>query len=181
MPDQNESSTLGSTLEVRILDLPPAKVASIHCYNAEIPAEYKSNELLTDFVRKHDLIRRKPDIRHYGFNHPNGEKADGSDHGYERWVTIPDDLQVDEPFVEKLFAGGLYAAHRIPMGRFEEWHWLIRWVENSPDFDIVWGPPKTMGGLLEEHLDYANQYAFTQAQIDKETKLDLLIPIRRKS
>ncbi len=35
-----------------------------------------------------------------------------------------------------------------------------------------------MGGLLEEHLDYVDQYRFTQAQIDKQTRLDLLIPVR---
>lgn len=164
--------------DVRILTLPSAKVASIHRYNAEIPAEYKTNELLTEFVIRHDLIRRKPDIRHFGFNHPNGEKADGSDHGYERWITIPEDLDVTPPFTLKTMSGGLYAAHRIRMGRFDEWHALIRWVEQSPDYAIVWGDPASMGGLLEEHLDYVDQYRFTLAQIDQQTLLDLLIPVR---
>jgi hypothetical protein len=33
------------------------------------------------------------------------------------------------------------------MGRFDEWHALIHWVEQSPDYEIVWGDPASMGGL----------------------------------
>jgi len=37
------------------------------------------------------------------------------------WVTIPEEMDVPEPIVKKRFEGGLYAAHMIPFGAFEEW------------------------------------------------------------
>jgi len=40
-----------------------------------------------------------------------------SDHGYERWLTIPYDMKVNPPFAKKRFSGGLYAAHMTPKDR----------------------------------------------------------------
>lgn len=170
---QQANDNFSKLTNVRILYLPPSSVASIHHIggNPELSTGIELNKLIKD----NQLDKIKPDFRHYGFNHPNGNMPDGSDHGYERWVTIPDDLEIHEPFVKKKFAGGLYAAHMIPMGNFEEWKWLYDWAVNSKEYEPNWGDPECMHGLLEEHLNYINQYYLNTCK-----QLDLLIPIKPK-
>ena len=161
--------------DVRIVYLPPATVAAIHCIGNH--PEDRASVFLRDFVQTIDLAQIKPDFRHYGFNHPNGSNDD--DHGYEYWVTIPDDLCVESPFVKKHFDGGLYAAHTITFGEFEAWHWLWAWVENNASFDLNLGSPECMDGLIEEHLNYFNQYRLKN--FDKDAfQMDLLIPIKER-
>ncbi len=99
---------------IRIIYLPPATVASARYL--EPNPEMQANKAIDEFVRMTELDRIKPDFRHYGFNNPD----EGGKHGYEVWVTIPDDLNVPAPLCKKHFEGGLYAAYMIPMGNFEE-------------------------------------------------------------
>lgn len=182
MDDLNKASEIMSELkdkDVRIIYLPPSAVASIHCIGG--PAEWNSGNHLNEFIKKTNLPEVKPDFRHYGFNHPNGTKPDGSDHGYERWVTIPEDMTVPAPLEKKYFNGGLYAAHMIPMGAFEEWGWLWKWVENSEKYEFNLGDPECMDGLMEEHLNYINIYMLSGEELDKIMQLDLLIPIKEKN
>lgn len=153
-------------------------MASIHFIGGT--PEYDTGIKLQQFMTQTNLASIKPDLRHYGFNHPNGVKSDGSDHGYERWATIPDDLEVKEPFVKKSFSGGLFAAHMIPMGNFEEWGWLAEWVSSHDDYEPNWGNPDCMHGSLEEHLNYINLHHLTQEEMDKVLQLDLLLPIKPK-
>ena len=117
--------------DVRIVYLAPMAVASIHRVGGS--PEYDTGIELQKFMVKTKLAEIKPDLRHLGFNHPNGGSADGSDHGYERWVSIPENMEIHEPFVKKQFPGGLYAAHMIPMGNCEEWGWLADWGRNSAE------------------------------------------------
>ena len=169
---------LSKLKDVRIVYLPPSPVASIQVIGKS--PEYETGMELQKFMMDTKLAQLKPDLRHYGFNHPNGVQPDGSDHGYERWVTIPDDLEVREPFVKKHFTGGLYAAHMIPMGNFEEWGWLTEWVEHHEEYEPNWGDPDCMHGSKEEHLNYINQYHLSNEEIDKVVQLDLLLPIKSK-
>ena len=94
--------------DVRIIYLPPATVASIHCVGNR--PEDRATALLREFMQKTDLAKRKPDFRHYGFNHPNGSNED--DHGYEHWVTIPENMTVEAPFQKKRMPAGYM--RRIP-------------------------------------------------------------------
>lgn len=169
---------LSKLKDVRIVYLPPATVASIHSVGGSPEADTGTE--LRRFMIQTGLDKLKPDLRHYGFNHPNGERPDGSDHGYERWVTIPADLEVPEPFVKKEFPGGLYAAHMIPMGNFEEWGWLYEWAQNHSEYDLNLGDPACMNGLLEEHLNYINRYLLSNEELDTCMQLDLLVPIKPK-
>ncbi|MNP48734.1 hypothetical protein D3C76_1428710 [compost metagenome] len=89
-------------------------------------------------------------------------------------------MEVHEPFVKKKFPGGLYAAHMIPMGNFEEWGWLMDWVKNSNEYEPNWGDPDCMNGSMEEHLNYMNQYHLSNEEMDKCMQLDLLLPIKPK-
>lgn len=165
--------------DIRIVYLPPATVASSH-YIGDEP-EHHAGAVMDKFVRESRLPEIKPDMRQYGFNHPNEVK--GTDkHGYEFWVTIPDDMEVPEPLVKKHFEGGLYAAHMIPMGAFEEWELLIGWVFNNDKYDanLLDDGGEFMSGLLEEHLNYRNNaIRFKDGHYDN-VQLDLLAPIKEK-
>lgn len=194
MDDVNQANRTLSRLtdnDVRIVYLPPATVASIHRIGATDPddkggvpsfyPEDSTEALMRAFIKAVDLHRIKPDFRHYGFNHPDGSSngGPGDDHGYERWVTIPDDLEVEAPFVKKHFPGGLYAAHAIMMGAFEQWDWLYKWGERSERYDIVPGDPECMHGLLEEHLNVYNYY-LAENPDSSRMQLDLLLPVKEK-
>lgn len=167
-----------SDKDVRIVYLPPATVASIHAIGGT--PELDTDVMARQFIEKTRLDLYKPDFQYYGFNHPNGTKADGSDHGYERWLTIPDNWEPETPFVKKRFSGGLYAAHTIPMGAFEEWHWLWKWAENHEQIEMNLGDAACMHGLLEEHLNFKNLWSLDipSDEMDKLLQLDLLLPIK---
>lgn len=169
---------LSKLKDVRILYIPPSAVASIQVVGGT--PEYDTGVKLQQFMLQTGLASVKPDLRHYGFNSPNGVLPDGTDHGYERWVTIPDHMEVQEPFVKKTIPGGLYAAHMISMGNFEEWGWLTEWVEHSDDYERNYGDPDCMHGSLEEHLNYINQYQLSNEEMDAVVQLDLLLPVARK-
>lgn len=154
--------------DVRIVYLPPSYVASIHCLG-DTP-EYESGSLLHEFIRKTKLYEVKPDFRHYGFNNPKGKE-----HGYERWVTIPDDFDVKPPFVKKKFEGGLYCAYMIYMGNFDEWSRLYQWAIDNEKYEL---DKSIKPSCLEEHLNYINK--FMGSPEDSSIQLDLLLPIKEK-
>lgn len=163
--------------DVRIVYLPPAAIASIHCKGGS--PEIESGQLLQQFIEDTKLYEVKPDFRHYGFNNPNGNMTDGSDHGYERWVTIPDDFEVKSPFIKKQFKGGLYCAFMIPMGSFDEWFRLYDWAQNNENYELNFKEQLTELECMEEHLNYINKYMLSPD--DSSIQIDLLLPIKEKS
>ena len=167
--------------DVRIIYLPPATVASSH-YIGENP-EWTAAAAMDKFVRESRLPEIKPDMRQYGFNHPNAVDETNY-HGYEFWVTIPDDMEVPEPLTKKKFAGGLYAAHMIPIGAFEEWEWLSDWANNNGKYESASldDNGECMYGLLEEHLNYRNNInKFKEDGHYDDIQLDLLYPVKEKT
>lgn len=164
--------------DVRIIYLPPSAVAAAH-YVGDEP-EIHVNEMLDRFVRETGLHRRKPDLRHYGFNHPNPTDATGF-HGYESWVTIPEDMEVPAPLVKKLFVGGIYAAHMISFGSFNEWDLLLNWVNSNEKYEFAgdMADQEHMCGLLEEHLNYISHVELANTE-PEEFQLDLLVPVREQ-
>jgi len=169
--------TPGNLTDVRILTLPPATVAASH-YIGDNP-EGHASEPLDSFVVAERLWERKPDLRHFGFNHPNPSE-DKPVYGYEMWVTIPDDLEVPAPLEKKRFPGGLYAAHKIEFPNFGEWNDLMAWVYANPDYepDMADDNGERMFGLLEEHLNYVLR---VQEGVGEDNiQLDLLVPIKRR-
>ncbi len=159
---------------VRLVYLPPVTVAAVHTVSTT--PEWDTLRLVRQFINESGLARLKPDFRLFGFNN------DAPDcHGYEHWITIPEEMEVTAPFKKKRFEGGLYGAHMIPMGAFEEWRWLYEWAEASEEYDIDWRAPESMmGGMLEESLNIINIYDNDPENIEKQLQLDLLIPLRRK-
>lgn len=180
MQDLNQASASLSKLNnVRILHLPPCTVASSH-FIGENPEE-NSQTALNEFIISSNLYRIKPDARVFGFNHPSPSPSRPG-YGYETWVTLPDDMDVPAPLTKKQFPGGLYAAHTIAMGNFNEWEWLHNWV---CDGNVKYAPNATnddgecMNGLLEEHLNYVYRLNLDNPE-GHESQLDLLFPIRFK-
>lgn len=163
--------------DIRIVYLPPATVAAYQ-YVGDEP-EMHVNQVIDRFVRDNDLIHVKPDLRHYGFNSPN--PVDETEyHGYEMWVTVPEDMIIPEPLIKKRFEGGLYAAYMIPFGAFEEWGRFVEWVQNSTAYEYRgnWDPAN-MFGWFEEHLNYINHATLENTE-PEGLQLDLLIPVKEK-
>lgn len=178
MDDLNQASTTLNKFtdkDVRIVYLPPSSIAAYQ-YAGDDP-EMHVHQVMDKFVLDSNLTKIKPDLRHYGFNSPNPVDATGY-HGYEVWVTIPDDMEVPAPLTKKYFPGGLYAAHMIPFGAFEQWRWLNQWVSDSDKYEYTgtWDT-NIMFGWLEEHLNYIHHVHLPNTE-PPETQLDLLIPIR---
>lgn len=166
--------------DVRIIYLPPLTVAAAQFYCDE--PERHASEVIDRFVKESGLAGLKPDLRHFGFNNPSFEQPpEGEpDHGYEMWVTIPENFEVPAPLTKKSFPGGLYAAHMIRMGDFHEWKWLYVWVMNNDTYEPEWGEPLCMNGLLEEHINYYTDVT-AEGYNNDDIQLDLLFPIKAKS
>lgn len=167
-----------SMTDVRIVYLPAATVAAAHFIGDE--PENRAGEMIADFVRENRVWEKLQGLRLYGFNHPNPKDETGY-HGYEFWVTIPDDMEVRPPLQKKRFPGGAYAAHMIQMGNFHEWAWLDEWVRENGEYDYCGsGDPENMFGSLEEHLNFHEHIQETPSGEPETTQLDLLIPVKKR-
>ena len=166
--------------DVRIIYVPPATVAAIHHIGcspqSEIP-ESTTGILMREFINSNNLAKIKPDLRHYGFNHPSSENSE--EHGYERWITIPENMDISEPFVKKQFTGGLYAAYMI-MGDWDEIPLFWEWVENSKKYEFNLGLPDCMNGCLEEYLIQTDINLSNGNYFYEPWQIDFLIPIKEK-
>lgn len=177
----NEKLNKLTDRDVRIVYLPPMTVASIHIIGQDSNgehAEYASVIILDDFIKNTNLEIIYPAARNFGFNNPDGVSDDDPNHGYERWISIPDDMEVPPPLVKKHLDGGMYAAHVIPMGAWDEgWMPLYNWVNDNNDRYVGrWSTIDGVCGWLEEHLNY---WDWNNAYDDKAVnQVDLLMPIK---
>ncbi|MDE6710652.1 MAG: effector binding domain-containing protein, partial [Oscillospiraceae bacterium] len=178
----NANETLTKQLPVRIVLLPPFTVASNHVIGKE-PEETVGDEI-DKFIREKKLYEVKPDSRYFGFNHPNPGILPNDEHGYEVWVTIPEDMEVPAPLTKKHFDGGLFASLNIKFPEFHRWGELESWVKESDEYDLNYNEElgfEIMGGCLEEHLNwvYSSYMGWPENGIDSH--LDLLMPIKKRS
>ena len=164
-------------VEVRFIDLPPMTVAAAQ-YTGDEP-ENHAQAMLEDFIEKADLVNKMPGLRMFGFNNPSPEKPDDV-YGYEFWVTIPESMEVPAPLEKKTFEGGLYAAHAIRTGDFQEWGIFYRRMQNDPDYEVNAREPFAMGGCLEEHLNVRGYFAQEKGKREIQ-QIDLLIPVKVKA
>lgn len=177
----NANEILNKNLTVRILMLPPCTVASYRA-EGENPEE-TVGEVVTEFVQKSHLYEKKPDARMFGFNSPDpGVLPDGL-HGYEVWVTIPEDMELPAGFEKKQMKGGLYAALTIKFPEFQLWEDLVKWAENNDKYEPDWkSGPENMHGMLEEHINwvYVASQGWPEGGIGNDGQIDLLLPIKKK-
>lgn len=105
--------------------------------------------------------------RIFGFNNP--DPTPGSpNYGYKFWITAGPEVQAEEGFTVKEFAGGLYAVTRCPVHDAGPdiptmWKKLVAWCEGSKY-------RMARHQWLEEHLS-------TPGQPGVEFVLDLHLPI----
>lgn len=181
MSELNEANEIiNRNSAVRIVLLPPCTVASNRVIGKE-PEETVGNEI-DKFIRESRLYEIKPDSRYFGFNHPNPGILPNDEHGYEVWVTIPDDMEVPPPLVKKRFEGGLFAAMTISFPDFWRWGELDDWARESDTYEANYSELgfEIMGGCLEEHLNwvYSSHMGWPENGIDGQ--LDLLLPIKKR-
>ena len=177
----NEKLNKLTDRDVRIVYLPPMTVAAIHIVGQDSDgehAEYASAIILDEFIKNSNLKTVYPAARNFGFNNPDGIPDDDPAHGYERWISIPDDMEVPAPLLKKHLDGGMYAAHAIPVGAWDEgWMPLYNWVEQNSDRYVGrWATIEGVCGWLEEHLnhwDWNNNY---DGKIVNQ--VDLLMPVK---
>ena len=171
---------LDKSLSVRILRLPPCTVASYH-YIGENPEE-AVGEVVTRFVQESGLYEKKPDARMFGFNHPNPGVLENGIHGYEDWVTVPEDMEVKAPMEKKQFPGGLYAVMTIPFPEFHLWETLTKWVNKSQDYEPEYSElgEENMGGCLEEHLNWVYAAHNGWKEDGLPGQIDLMLPVKRR-
>lgn len=176
----NASQVLNEKLNVRIVHLPPCTVASYHFIGRE-PEEVVGARGIR-FIQESKLYEIKPDARMFGFNHPNPGVLEGDLHGYEEWFTIPEDFPLPQDFTRKTFPGGLYAVLTIRFPEFQHWWTLNQWVEKSEEFDIDWrGDENTMGGCLEEHLNWVRSAYLGNPSDGTDGQIDLMFPIKKRT
>ena len=172
---------LSKAIDIRIISLPPMSVVSSHYIGEN--CEDQANATITEFIQKENLLEIKPDLRHFGFNNPYFQPE--TKHGYEVWVSIPEDLEIPTPLIKKTFRGGLYAAHAIRFGEFDHWQLLSDWLQENDtyelDFEDLRCEPSNydMDRCLEEHLNFTHHLKNPDFSIE-ELQLDLLIPIKEK-
>ncbi|NMB86969.1 MAG: GyrI-like domain-containing protein [Chloroflexi bacterium] len=150
------------SLDVRIIELPPAQVAAAVALG---PApEARAIQKLCAWAEEHDLLGNHQG-RVFGFNNP--DPAPGtSEYGYEVWMVVAPGVQPGDEVTLKTFSGGLYAVTRCTgvENITSTWQALVDWLKSSP---------YQMGGhrWLEEHLDFP-------ADAGDDFHLDLCLPVK---
>jgi DNA gyrase inhibitor GyrI len=147
-------------LEVRILTLPPMRVACINGFG-ESP-EAQAFDKLKKWAIHHQLLG-KP-YRLFGYNNP--DPSPGSpNYGYDVWFTVVESVPSDEDVRIIEFPGGLYAVTRCEVNNPWEdipgtWQKLVKWMQASKyhQGQHQWleehiGPLDTMGGDTPFTLD----------------------------
>ncbi len=149
-----------NNLDVRIVALPPMRVASINGYGTE-PEEQAFDKMKT-WTKKH-LVPGKP-YRLFGFD--SAPQSPGSpNRGYDVWMTVDESVQADDEVSIVDFPGGLYAVTRVEVKNPWEdipgtWQKLVKWMEASKyrHGQHQWleehiGPLEEMGGGQPFTLD----------------------------
>lgn len=120
-----------SDLEVRIVKLPPMRVACVHGFG-EGPEEQAFDKMKA-WAQAHDLLGQP--CRLFGYNNP--DPSPGSpNYGYDVWLTVDESVQADGEARIIEFPGGLYAVTRFEVKNPWEdipgtWRKLVKWMEAS--------------------------------------------------
>jgi DNA gyrase inhibitor GyrI len=122
-----------SDLEVRIVTLPSLRVAAFHAYSTS--PEDDAWAKLEAWAKPKGYLDNLAKHRIFGFDNP-GETPGSPNRGYEFWMEIGPEVQAEDGFSIKQFAGGLYAVTRcvvhdpwrdIP----STWKKMVAWAEAS--------------------------------------------------
>jgi effector-binding domain-containing protein len=119
-----------SQLEVKIVDLPPMRVASALGFGTE--PEDQATKLLYAFAEERNIDMMSDEVQTFGFNNPNPTPG-SPNYGYELWLRIGPDVEASKPIEIKEVPGNKYAVTRFTglsnIGRV--WRELAAWFEES--------------------------------------------------
>ena len=132
--------------EFKIVTLPEMRVVSFHAMGEFIgDPEPKAGEKLYAWANPKGLYNEPEKHRVFGFNNPdpkyNRESGEfivnkENPYGYEFWMTIPDDFEVEDEVTVKEIPAGLYVTKSCigvqELGRV--WKELAEWVKESKDY-----------------------------------------------
>lgn len=119
---------------IKVVNLPRTRVVSFHVTDSLTP-ENECATLRDRWAHPLGLYDHPEKHQVYGFNNPCPENYPHTPYGYEQWVTIPDDFEVDpaEDLTVKEFSGGLYVVTMCKgvknMGK--AYNELVQWVKNN--------------------------------------------------
>ncbi|MHA1904348.1 MAG: GyrI-like domain-containing protein [Candidatus Thorarchaeota archaeon] len=126
--------------EVRIIELKPMKVASVRVISTQ--PENDAWQKMQAWAEPRGLLADYKNHPVFGFNNPDPSPGK-SEYGYEFWMQIHDDIDLDEGMEIKEFKGGKYAVITCNLtkeleseffkeyGGLESWKKLIDWVRAS--------------------------------------------------
>lgn len=157
--------------EVRIITVQDYEVAVIHHKDVPNPEDMCWNDVIP-FVEKHNLSQKG--FRHFGYNNPNPDGVQPN-YGYMMYITIPENVDVEEPFRKETLKGGLFASIPTTMDKIGmRWEALYQYILSHQEFEMDY-ESRTW---LEECTDYET---FIDSSVHFSKKqLDLLLPIKRK-
>jgi AraC family transcriptional regulator len=122
-------------LEVRIITLPPMRVATFTAFSAN--PEIEARDKLVTWAKSHGYWQETPATRIFGFDNPTASEG-SPNRGYEFWLTVPPEVQSDDQVKVKEFSGGLYGVlccdvtHADPYDVIPAtWQKLVKWRESS--------------------------------------------------
>lgn len=129
--------------------------------------EVEAFAVMRDWATRVGLVADRVKTRYFGFNNPNPTPG-CTEYGYEVWVTIDEDLAVDDERIRaKTVPGGKYAVMTVNAEDGDAiaraWQRMVAWLKVSP-YQLgrhQW---------LEEHLDFGDEQGH-------DMKLDLYMPI----
>ncbi|MBI5667609.1 MAG: GyrI-like domain-containing protein [Chloroflexi bacterium] len=155
---------MNNNLTVRLVELPPMRVASVLGFGAE-PEALAWRKLMA-WAEPRGLLRVQPEPRIFGFNNPSPTPG-SPNYGYEFWITIDPEVESDDSVTVKDFSGGLYAVTRCKGVEtiYNTWQQLVAWLETSP-----YKPAKHQ--WLEEHINVGADVP------PEELVLDLYLPVK---
>lgn len=149
---------------LKIVKLPAMRVVSFHVSESTSP-EIEAWNLLEKWALKNNLFENPRQFQIFGFNNPD-PSTNKNTYGYEFWISVPYDYNVDQSLNVKDYSGGLYAvmsckgALNIP----ETWKTLVETVNNS-------------GYILKRDHQYLEHHIKMDIENHEEMLIDLYCPI----
>ncbi|HYH02071.1 MAG TPA: helix-turn-helix domain-containing protein [Bacillota bacterium] len=160
--------------DIKVLkEIEPVRVA-YYCYYG-IEPETEAFKVIAGWLKRSGLNMEEDKLRIFGFNNPSPSGFEQKEYGYEVWVTIADNVVVNDPLVrEKTFPGGLYAVCGVRnlvgggdgLEIFQTWQRFNHWIKDSKYV-------KGRHQWLEEHLQFNDDFEHVAG-------MDLYMPIALK-
>ncbi|MHA2224510.1 MAG: effector binding domain-containing protein [Candidatus Hodarchaeales archaeon] len=136
-------------LEVKIIQLAPMKIVSFKAMS-KTPEEDVWNDV-KKWAEPLKLLDSPEKWPVYGFNDPD-PSSDQEEYGYELWVKITPEIELDADLSTQEYSGGLYAVTTTRLFPIEDgiipaWEKLAEWVKKSKEYGF------DSHQMLEKHLN----------------------------